>query len=166
MPIYEFYCNPCHTIYKFFSTRINTEKIPVCPRCGYDKLERRPSLFATLKNRGNDEGNMPDGMPPIDESRMEKAMAMLSREAQNLDEEDPKQAAQLMRKLTEAAGLKMGAGMEEALARLEKGEDPDQIEAELGNLMEEENPFLAEKTGKKNVSKSKPRTDDNLYDLE
>jgi hypothetical protein len=71
-----------------------------------------------------------------------------------------------MRKLTEAAGLKMGAGMEEALARLEKGEDPDQIEAELGNLMEEENPFLAEKTGKKNVSKSKPRTDDNLYDLE
>lgn len=166
MPIYEFYCKPCHTIYKFFSQKVDTEKIPVCPKCEYDKLERRPSLFATLKNKGKEEGDMPDGMPPIDESRMEKAMAMLSREAQNLDEDDPKQAAQLMRKLTEASGLKMGAGMEEALARLEKGEDPDQIEAELGNLMDEENPFLVEKTGKKNAPKSKPRTDNTLYDLE
>jgi putative FmdB family regulatory protein len=165
MPIYEFYCKPCHTIYQFFSTRINTEKIPVCPHCGYDKLERRPSLFATPKSTGK-EGEMPEGMPPLDEARMEKAMAMLSREAQHLDEEDPKQAAQLMRKLTEASGLKMGAGMEEALARLEKGEDPDQVEAELGDLLEEENPFQVEKKGQKSGKTSKPRTDDTLYDLE
>ena len=165
MPIYEFYCKPCHTIYKFFSQKVDTEKIPVCPKCGYDKLERRPSLFATLKKKGKDEGEMPEGMPPMDESRMEKAMAMLSREAQNLDEDDPKQAAQLMRKLTEASGLKMGPGMEEALARLEQGEDPEQIEQELGDLIENENPFLLEKKGEMKTRKSRPETDDTLYDL-
>ena len=144
---------------------MDTEKIPACPKCGYIKLERRPSVFATLKNKGKDEGEMPEGMPPLDESRMERAMAMLSREAQSLDEDDPKQAAQLMRKLTEASGLKMGPGMEEALARLEQGEDPEQIEQELGDLIEEENPFL---TGDKGVTipqKTRPKTDDTLYDL-
>ena len=165
MPIYEFYCKPCHTIYKFFSQKVDTEKIPVCPKCGYDKLERRPSLFATLRNKGKDEGEMPEGMPPLDESRMERAMAMLSREAQNLDEEDPRQAAQLMRKLTEASGMKMGPGMEEALARLEQGEDPDQIEQDLGDLIENENPFLFKDKGGATSRKSRPRTDDTLYDL-
>ena len=166
MPIYEFYCKPCHTIYKFFSMRVNTEKIPVCPGCGFDKLERRPSLFATLKNRGSEEETASDGMPPVDEAQMEKAMAMLSREAQHFDEDDPKQAARLMRKLTEASGLKMGSGMEEALARLEKGEDPDQIEADLGDVLEEDNLFQAIQKSGKSTGKRKPRTDETLYDLE
>jgi hypothetical protein len=122
-------------------------------------------VFATLKNKGKDEGEMSEGMPPLDESRMEKAMAMLSREAQNLDEEDPRQAAQLMRKLTEASGLKMGPGMEEALARLERGEDPEQIEQELGDLIEDENPFLPGDKGGTTARKTRPRTDDTLYDL-
>ncbi len=33
MPIYEFYCEQCHTIYNFFSRKINLEKIPDCPKC-------------------------------------------------------------------------------------------------------------------------------------
>jgi putative FmdB family regulatory protein len=166
MPIYEFYCKPCHTIYKFFSQRVNTDKIPICPKCGYEKLQRRPSLFAAITHKGKDEGKVEEeGMPPIDESRMEKAMAMLAREADKIDEDDPKQAANLMRKLSEASGLKMGAGMEEALARLEKGEDPDQIEKELGDLLENEEPFVA--GDKSNISPTKPRAriDDTLYDL-
>ena len=82
-----------------------------------------------------------------------------------MDEEDPKQAAQLMRKLTEATGLKMGASMEEALHRLEKGEDPEKIEAEMGNLLEQDDPFILESKGKTASKKPKPKRDETLYDL-
>jgi len=35
-------------------------------------------------------------------------------------------------------GLELGPGMNEALKRMEGGEDPDRIEAEMGNLLEDE----------------------------
>jgi putative FmdB family regulatory protein len=166
MPIYEFYCKPCHTVYKFFSQTINTDKIPQCPKCGFDKLQRRPSVFSAITGKGKDEkGTDAEGMPPVDESHMEKAMSMLAKEADKMNEDDPKQAANLMRKLTEATGLKMGAGMEEALARLEKGEDPDQIEKELGDLLENEEPFVASEKKKGSAQKPKARIDNTLYDL-
>ncbi len=164
MPIYEFYCKPCHTIYKFFSLTVNTEKIPNCPKCGNPELQKRVSLFSTLSKRSK-EGEPMEGMPPVDEGKMEKAMAMLAREAESINEDDPRQAAQLMRKLTEATGMRMGAGMEEALHRLEQGEDPDQIEAELGDLLENEEPFVMEQKATSSQKKPKPRVDETLYDM-
>lgn len=96
---------------------------------------------------------------------MEKAMGLLAQEADGINEDDPRQAADLMRKFTEATGASLGPGMEEALRRLEAGEDPDQIEAELGDLMEEEEPFVfgAKRGGR--VKRAKPRRDETLYDL-
>jgi len=43
MPIYEFYCEPCHTIYNFFSRSVNTGKRPACPKCGQGELVERYS---------------------------------------------------------------------------------------------------------------------------
>ena len=126
MPIYEFYCEPCNTVFNFFSRGVNTTKIHDCPKCNRI-LKRQMSLFARV-TRGKEEP-AEDGMPPLDEAKMEKAMAMLAGEAEKMNEDDPRQDAQLMRKLTDATGLTLGAGMEEALQRLEKGDDPDQIEA-------------------------------------
>ena len=104
---------------------------------------------------------------PIDESKMEKAMSMLAREADGLNEEDPKQAANLMRKLSDMTGLKLGPGMDEALARMEKGEDPEQLEAEMGNLLENEDPFiLPDKKGNRTrIRRREPFKDETLYDL-
>ncbi len=161
MPIYEFYCKKCNTIYKFFSRTVNTEKIPNCPNCKNIKLERQISLFAISSGKKEEDSDM----PPIDESKMEKAMGMLAEEAGKIDEEDPRQAAQLMRKLSESAGVKMGPGMEEALHRLEQGEDPEKIEEELGDLLEEEEPFILESKSKSSIKKQKPKVDDKLYDL-
>lgn len=167
MPVYEFYCDQCNTIYNFFSRRINTEKIPDCPKCQDVKLQRRVSLFAAISNRGDSGGEAEADMPPIDEAKMEKAMGMLAREAEHINEDDPRQAAQLMRKLSDAAGLKMGTAMEEALGRMERGEDPDKVEAEMGDLLEGEDPFVLE--GKKGVKgaaqRPRPNIDDTLYDL-
>ncbi|MCK4728291.1 MAG: zinc ribbon domain-containing protein, partial [Desulfobacterales bacterium] len=37
MPIYEFYCEDCNTIFNFFSRSVNTTKRPPCPRCKQKK---------------------------------------------------------------------------------------------------------------------------------
>ncbi|HET6491043.1 MAG TPA: zinc ribbon domain-containing protein [Syntrophales bacterium] len=162
MPIYEFYCRKCNTIYSFFSRRVNTDKIPVCPRCRKVKLQRRMSIFAKLSPRKEDSSG--EDLSGFDESKMEKAMEMLAREAGGIDENDPRQAAQLMRKLTDATGLSLGPKMEEALARMESGEDPEKIEAEMGDSISEDELFIMAKkaAGKKD---KKPKVDETLYDL-
>ena len=164
MPIYEFFCEECNTIFSFFSKTVNTKKRPLCPRCKKRKLSRQVSLFAfTGKAKESD----PLDDLPIDESKMEQAMNVLSREAENLDEDDPRQAANLMRKLSDMTGLKLGPGMDEALERMEKGEDPEQVEADMENLLGDEEPFILpekKKLGRK-VSRPAPRRDETLYDL-
>ena len=162
MPIYEFYCEPCNTVFSFFSRGVDTTRVPACPKCRHP-LKRQMSIFARV-SRGKEEPAS-DDMPGFDEAKMEKAMAMLAGEAENMNEDDPRQAAQLMRKLTDATGISLGSGMEEALHRLERGEDPDRIEEEMSDLLEGEEPFLVGGKGKKGTRKSKPRVDETLYNL-
>ena len=163
MPIYEFYCEDCNTIFNFFSKTVNTSKKPKCPRCKRRSLSRRMSPFA-IAGRAGDDGDLDDF--PLDESKMEKAMQALAGQAENINEDDPKQAANLMRKLSDMTGLELGAGMTEALRRMESGEDPDQIEAEMGDLLESEDPFvLPGKKGGRSKIKRAPERDETLYDL-
>lgn len=163
MPIYEFYCHKCNTVYNFFSRSVNTEKVPTCPKCKKIRLKRQMSIFARV-SRGKDEP-ADDDMPPIDEAKMEKAMSMLAGEADKISEDDPRQAAKLMRKLSDATGLNLGPGMEEALSRMERGEDPEKIEEEMGDLLVGEEPFLLGQKAKKGGSRQKPLVDETLYDL-
>ena len=161
MPIYEFYCERCNTIFNFYSKSINTSKKPICPKCREVKLKRFLSSFSVL--REGPEENKEDSLP-FDEERMGKAVGMLAQEAQNINEDDPKQAAHLMRKLSEMTGLNMGRGMKEAIERMEAGEDPEKIEEEMGDILEED-PFALQE---KKVAREKPKTplkDETLYEL-
>lgn len=164
MPIYEFYCEKCNTLFNFFSKTVNISKTPSCPKCGLHPLSRQMSAFAFTGKAKED-----DGMEnlPFDEGKMEQAMQMLAGEAENIREDDPRQAADLMRKLTDMTGMELGPGMQEALRRMENGEDPEQIESELGDVLGEEDPFLL--PGKKGRGASgkwnAPLRDDTLYDL-
>ncbi|MBT8340629.1 MAG: zinc ribbon domain-containing protein [Desulfatitalea sp.] len=163
MPIYEFYCEPCNTIFNFFSRSINTSKRPKCPHCKNDTLSRRMSTFAVTGRAA--EADDAEALP-FDESKMERAMQMLSGEAEHMNEDDPRQAADLMRRLTDMTGLELGDGMQEALRRMENGEDPDQIEADLSDVLENEDPFQAgAKKGKGGHRRVAPRRDETLYDL-
>lgn len=165
MPIYEFYCPDCHTVFNFFSRRVNTDKKPDCPRCGRHALSRQVSLFAISKGRQEDA----DGMPDIDDARLEQVMASMAGEVDKLDENNPRQAAQVMRKLFDATGLSLPPAMEEAVRRMERGEDPDRIEEELGDALEGEDPFTP--AGKKAALGElrrrllPPKVDETLYDL-
>jgi putative FmdB family regulatory protein len=164
MPVYEFYCDTCNTIYNFFSRTVNTEKIPDCPHCKNIKLIRKMSRFVSVSGRKEGGENEP-AMPNFDEAKLEKAMAMLADEAGKINENDPRQAAMLMKKLSEATGVSMGAGMEEALRRMEQGEDPDKIEAEMGDILEKEEPFIMEDKVKRERKKPRPQIDETLYEL-
>ena len=164
MPIYEFYCGPCHRVFNFLARRADTRKRPDCPRCGRAKLERRASSFAISKGRKEHEG---EGPSDLDERKLEQAMESLGREAEGLDEDDPRQAARLMRKLWDAAGLDLGPGMQDALRRMEAGEDPESLEEELGEALEQD-PFGAQpgSTLKRLRRKVGPPTvDPKLYEM-
>jgi putative FmdB family regulatory protein len=139
MPIYEFYCEPCHTVFQFLSRSVDTTGRPPCPRCGAGPLERRVSVFSI--SRGLEEpGEGEDGLP--DEAALERAMAGLEGEIDSVDEDDPRAMGRVLRKLLGASGLRLKPGMEEAIARMEAGEDPDAIEADLGDAIDDDEPFL------------------------
>jgi putative FmdB family regulatory protein len=166
MPIYEFYCPKCHTIYNFLSRAINTDGVPQCPHDGRHKLQRQVSRFAFVTGAGGDSGDDMDDLP-IDEARMEQAMETLASEAEGIDEDDPKAAARLMRKLSDMTGIEYGDSMQEALQRLESGEDPDAIEEEMGDMLEnEDEPFMMPGSGKgKGIRRRPPRRDEKLYEM-
>ena len=170
MPIYEFYCADCHTVFNFLSRTINTTKRPDCPRCGRPKLERRVSRFAISKGQSKPP-EPSQAMPDIDESRMEQAMEQLAGEAEGMDEDNPRQMARMMRKLYEGAGLPLNEKMEEAVRRLEAGEDPEKIEEAMGDFLDEEDPLLGGESGPagglRGLSRRlrKPEIDETLYDL-
>lgn len=164
MPVYEFYCRRCHTVFNFYSSTVNTGKIPGCPQCDNPALTRQVSRFA-VTGRAKES---PAEDIPIDEARMEKAMMMLAKEAETMPEDDPRQAAKLMRRLSDMAGVGLGPGMEEALSRMENGEDPESVEAEMGDAMMDEEPFILpgqKAKGRVPGRAVAPRRDDRLYDL-
>jgi len=165
MPIYEFYCRDCHRIFNFLSRTVNTEAKPSCPRCGRAGLERQVSAFAISKGRPDTGGD--DDLGGADEARVEEAIAGMAREAEGLDENDPRAMARLMQRFYEKSGMPMGDGIQEALRRLEAGEDPDAIEDEMGDLLDSED--LAGESARPLAGLRRrlrpPERDDRLYEL-
>jgi putative FmdB family regulatory protein len=139
MPIYEFYCESCKTIFNFFSVKVNTETKPHCPKCKINLLKRKPALFATLKFKGEEEP-LPEAFQNLDEDKLEKAVGSLASEFGDLENmpEDPKMMAKMMKRFTEVTGFKFGQRWEEMLHRLEKGEDVEKLEEEMEGMDEED----------------------------
>lgn len=166
MPIYEFYCSDCHTIYGFLSRTVDTGKRPPCPRCGRADLERRASAFAISKGREESDEGLPEG---LDASRLERAMESLAGEAGALEGDDPRAAARFVRRLYDTAGLPVSGELREALHRMESGEDPDAIEEEMGGLLESLDPFGGAAAERPGASVRRrflpPRRDPELHEM-
>ena len=165
MPIYEFYCRDCHTIYSFLSRRVDTETTPKCPKHKKHKLQRQMSRFAISSGRSES----PDGdMPDFDDEKMEQAMMQMAGEMEGVDEDDPRAMARMMRKLMDTTGMNMGEGMEEAVRRMEAGEDPDKVEEELGGILDSEDPFSTGESKLKGLVRrmtEAPNEDPEIYDM-
>ena len=162
MPVYEFYCSDCHAIFNFLSRRGSVDKIPSCPRCHRQGMEKQVSAFAISRNLDEPVEDMPD----IDESKIEQAMMALAGDMEKMDEDDPKAMAHFMRKLSTMTGLDLGEGAEEALSRLEAGEDPEKIESEMGDLFDGNELFSQKKIKGWKKQYLPPEHDDTLYLLD
>jgi putative FmdB family regulatory protein len=166
MPVYEFYCGDCHTIFNFFSRRVDTSTRPKCPRCGRVKLQRQVSSFATLGKAvaAADTDDLPGGM---DESKLEGLMESMARQSDGIDENNPRHVAAMMRQMHEATGMPLDGRAEEAIRRIEAGESPEKIEEEMGDIFGEDGPEVEMPVGRrrKKSRSSPPAVDSTLYDL-
>lgn len=167
MPIYEFLCRDCNRVFSFFArTPAAAHRTPTCPRCGGRQMTKRFSRFAMATRsaaRPAEAGAGPpsaDGEPdlsPEQEARLEREMMKLSKEMDSIDENNPRQLASLMRRLTDAAGEPLDPAAEEMIRRLEAGEDPDTIEEKMADAFPEE--------AGAGAYGAAPTYDDGLYDL-
>jgi putative FmdB family regulatory protein len=172
MPIYEFTCGPCNTVFSFLSRRPGVPCAPDCPACG-GALSREVSPFACPGDgkRGTDGADGDDPLASVDEARMARAMEVLSAEMGAADEAeaDPRESARCFNEFAKRSGMTFNPAVREALARLAAGADPDRVEAEMGDALNVENPFASETGGPLHDSlrrmRREPRRDPKLYDL-
>ena len=164
MPMYEFLCEDCNRVFNFLArTPEAAKRKPACPKCGGRRMTRLLSLFATgRKTAERSEGpgsSAPDSagdQSPAEDARMERAMMELTRDMESIDENDPRQMAAAMRRLSDASGESLGPEMDEMIRRLEAGEDPEKVEEDMGDALDEEGGGAAG---------GEPTHDGGLYDL-
>ena len=106
-------------------------------------MVKEVSLFAALKGAaepkaaGPGEGP-PDGMPDMDDPRVQHAMREMERDMGHLNENNPKHMAHMMRKMQDLMPADaMPKEMNDAIKRLEAGEDPEKIEEDMGEIFDE-----------------------------
>jgi putative FmdB family regulatory protein len=176
MPIYEFYCPDCNTVFSFFSSRVNPDAAPDCPQCARPKLERKPSRFAALRRAGGPdkaEAEGDEGLSGLEEGRVEGAMESLAAELDSMGdgiEENPRQLARFFRRFGDLAGLEAGPKMEDMIQRLEAGADPDSLEDDFGDGEDPDSGgfddfFRLKKQALAARAGRKPKVDETLYFL-
>jgi putative FmdB family regulatory protein len=142
MPIYEFACPKCRRIFSFLAKRVNPDRLPSCPKCGNKNLRKEVSRFALTRGVKEPDagGSSPDAdqppRPDFDDPRVERAMMEMERDMAHLDENNPRHMAHMMRRMKDL----MPAGslpkeLDVAIQRLEAGEDPEKIEADMGDVL-------------------------------
>jgi len=141
MPIYEFACPKCRKIFSFLSKRVNPDRLPTCPKCGNKRMSKQLSRFAMSRGlkeptakTATEAGEPP--MPDMDDPRIERAMLEMERDMEHLDENNPKHMAHMMRKMKDLMPPgSMPKEIDTAIKRLEAGEDPEKIEADMGDVL-------------------------------
>ncbi|MCP4714539.1 MAG: zinc ribbon domain-containing protein [Deltaproteobacteria bacterium] len=121
MPIYEYYCEPCNTVFSFYSKTINVSKQPDCPQCqaGLTKYVSSFSMGGSTKG--------PEDMPMSSE-RIEAGMQKFSTEIEKIKDRDPREAARMRKNFETMAGVSFEEDRRKAAAEEEdlKDAQPDQ----------------------------------------
>ena len=117
MPRYEYKCQDCKKRFEIFISYADYDKKSVnCPFCESENIKRR---IGKIRFKRSDHSRMAELADP---SNMN-----------NLDE-DPRSLGKMMRQMSSELGEDMGPEFDEVVSRLEKGQDPEQIERELPDL--------------------------------
>lgn len=114
MPVYEYHCLDCDRVFSRFFWKMVDAEGARC-RCGSARLEQLVSRVSMHRSTESRLDNLADPSKWGD-----------------IDENDPKSLARMMRKLGQEMGEDLGPELNEVVDRLEAGEDPESIEASLG----------------------------------
>jgi putative FmdB family regulatory protein len=112
MPIYEYYCTKCNTIFSFLSKTFSVEKEPICPRCK-GSLKKHVSSFAFGQNQKG-----PDSLP-MSGKMLDDGMKRLK----DHDTKNPEDAANLRKKFTKMMGVNFEEGKKKSDVVLESEYD-------------------------------------------
>jgi len=115
MPIYEFRCGHCRRPFSLFTRAFQPPADPECPYCHAHDARRLISRFAVVRSEERRLDDMTD-----------------DHLFDGLDEKDPKSIARWARKMSQEMGEEMPPELNEMVDRLEAGEAPEKIEAEMG----------------------------------
>jgi len=173
MPIYEYFCPDNNRIYQFFAKTVaQGETTPKCPDDPNFRMIKMVSSFAIqgavrksvganpAGASGSAEQGDEGGAPAADDPRMEAAMAQMEAEMGSIDENDPRAMGRIMRRMSELTGEPLEGEMEEMVRKLEEGQDPEAIEAEMGDMLGDD----PEGGGMGGGFGGAPSRDPNLYD--
>ena len=119
MPIYEYRCGGCRRRVSVFFRSFSSVGDPTCPHCGSANLTRLVSRVAVHRAASGDDGG--------DFGGDDEFGGMFD----DLDENDPRAMARALRRMSDESGEPVEPEMEEALGRLEAGEDPETVMAGL-----------------------------------
>ncbi len=123
MPIYEYRCQHCQRKFSLFWRTYSAaeEGQATCSHCGSANVRRLVSRVRVLRS----EEQIADALSDP---------SFLS----DFDEDDPKSMGRFMRRMAsefgEEAGEELGPEFEEVVDRLEAGQAPEQIEADMPDL--------------------------------
>jgi len=117
MPNYDFVCQKCQKKFVKFLTYSEYGNKPVdCPHCGSDEVTRRISRIRIARSEN---------------SRQESFESFSNPESITQMEENPQALGRMMRKMSGELGEEIEPEFNEVIARLEKGQSPDEIEKDL-----------------------------------
>jgi putative FmdB family regulatory protein len=118
MPTYEYRCMDCHRRVAIFQTYADYGHKPVhCTHCGSANLRRHIGRVRVARS---------------EESRLDSLAD--PGEWGDVDENDPRSMARMMRKMGKEMGEDLPGEYDEVVDRLEAGESPEEIEKDLPDL--------------------------------
>jgi putative FmdB family regulatory protein len=117
MPTYEYRCQDCQQSFEKFLTyaAYGTTTI-TCPRCGSALVQRQISRVRIARS---------------EQSRLE---AMADPDQLAGIEDDPRALGRLMRQMGSELDEEMGPEFDEVVSRLEKGQNPEEIEKDMPEI--------------------------------
>jgi len=125
MPIHEYRCLDCTRKVSVFYRRLSDvdHTAARCDRCGSARLSRLVSRVRMVRGGTG----AADGGGDVDESLLD--------DAAGIDENDPRAIGRFMRRMADETGEDVGPEFDEIIGRLERGEDPESIERDMGDML-------------------------------
>lgn len=120
MPKYDYRCQTCKKRFEVFIPYADYGIQPVhCPNCGTSEVSR---LINRVRFARSEDSRLDDMADPDQLAGLE---------------DDPRAMGRMLRKMSKEAGEDMPPEFDEVVDRLEKGQDPEQIEQDLPGLMDD-----------------------------